>query len=222
MSEKTNAPNIVTFELSGVLGKKFGKEHKVRCTTVRQGIGIIDCNRSGMVAWMKQNARKYQKYHIRVTRANGTSRDMTETEYKMENNGEMTHVRITPIYRGAGKAMSVIQAVVGVVLIAVGLYTQNYALAAAGASMLIGGVMGLLTKVPSPYTGGSDNRKNSTYFDGPQNTIEQGAPVPLIYGEEVLVGSQLISLKLSVEQLIPDPVETMEIPEDMKKIIAVL
>ncbi|MDE9494529.1 tail assembly protein [Xenorhabdus bovienii] len=217
MSEKTNAPNIVTFELGGVLGKKFGKEHKVRCTTVRQGIGIIDCNRSGMVAWMKQNARKYQKYHISVTRANGTSRDMTETEYQMENNGEMTHVRITPIYRGAGgKIMSVIQVVVGVVLMVASFWLgpAGPATFIAGASMLASGVIGLLSKQPRPYTGGADNRKNSTYFDGPQNTIEQGAPVSLIYGEEVLVGSQLISLKLSVEQLIPDPVE---IPEEMKK-----
>ncbi|CDL80968.1 tail assembly protein [Xenorhabdus szentirmaii] len=203
MSEKVKEPNLVTFEFGGVLGKKFGKEHRVKCITVRQGISIINCNRQGVLAWMKQNATKYQKYHIRVTRANGTIRDMSETEYQMENHGDMVHVCVTPIYRGAGaKVMGAIQAVIGAVLIVVGLYTQNYALALAGASMLIGGVMGLLTKTPNPYTGGADNRKNSTYFDGPQNTVEQGAPVPIIYGEEILVGSQLISLKLSVEQLI--------------------
>lgn len=54
------------------------------------------------------------------------------------------------------------------------------------------------------FPNGNDSRKNSSYFDGPQNTVEQGAPVQLIYGDEILVGSQLVSLKLSVEQLIPE------------------
>ncbi|MCU6236759.1 tail assembly protein [Morganella morganii] len=209
--------NLVTFEFGGVLAKKFGKEHKVRCSTVKQGLGIINANRPGLTNWMKENAPKYRKYHIRVTRADGRVKDMSEAEYQMENHGDMVHVRVTPIYRGAGgKIMSVIQAVVGVVMIVVGIYTQNYGLAAAGASMLFSGVVGLLTKAPKPYTGGSDNRKNSTYFDGPQNTVEQGAPVPLIYGNEILVGSQLISLKLSVEQLIPDPV----VPDDIDAVLA--
>ncbi|PHM69463.1 tail assembly protein [Xenorhabdus sp. KJ12.1] len=205
MSEQVKEISLVTFELGGVLGKKYGKEHKVRCTTVRQGISIINCNRDGLLAWMKQNAQKYQKYHIRVTRANGTVRDMSETEYQMENHGDMVHVHITPIYQGAGaKVMGAIQVVVGVVLIVAGIYTGQPGLILQGALMLAGGVVSLLSKQPKPNTGGADNRKNSTYFDGPENTVEQGAPVPLIYGEEILVGSQLISLKLSVEQLIPD------------------
>ncbi|MDC9582356.1 tail assembly protein [Xenorhabdus sp. PR6a] len=211
MSETVKEPNLVTFEFGGVLGKKFGKKHRVKCITVRQGISIINCNRQGLLAWMKQNATKYQKYHIRVTRANGTIRDMSETEYQMENHGDMVHVFITPIYRGAGaKAMSIVQIVVGVALMISSIWLGPTAFIS-GLSMLAGGVIGLLSKQPKPYTGGADNRKNSTYFDGPENTVEQGAPVPLIYGEEILVGSQLISLKLSVEQLIPDPPKLDEI-----------
>ncbi|KMJ44949.1 hypothetical protein AB204_11430 [Xenorhabdus khoisanae] len=216
MSEKIKEPNLVTFEFGGVLGKKFGKEHKVKCTTVRQGVSIINCNRQGLLAWMKQNARKYQKYHIRVTRANGATREMSETEYQMENNGDMIHVCITPIYRGAGaKAMSIVQVVVGVALMIASIWLGPAAFMA-GLSMLASGVVGLLSKQPKPNTGGADNRKNSTYFDGPENTVEQGAPVPLIYGEEILVGSQLISLKLSVEQLVPDPPE----PKKIKTVVA--
>lgn len=208
--------NLVTFEFGGVLAKKFGKEHKVRCTTVKQGLGIINANRPGLVGWMKENASKYRKYHIRVTRADGREKDMSEAEFQLQNNGDMVHVRITPIYRGAGgKIMSVLQVVVGVVLI-IASYWLGPSSFAAGMSMLASGVIGLLSKQPKPFTGGSDNRKNSTYFDGPQNTVEQGAPVPLIYGDEILVGSQLISLKLSVEQLIPDPV----IPDDVDAVLA--
>ncbi|MEQ4694015.1 tail assembly protein [Providencia manganoxydans] len=200
---------LVTFEFGGVLGKKFGKVHNIACGTVKHGLSIINANRCGLIHWMKSNAAKYQKYHIRVTRSNGSVRDMSETEYQMENNGDMTHVYITPIYRGAGgKIMSSIQTAVGVALMiaaATGSGPFSWPLMIAGASMLASGVIGLLSKQPKPITvSGNDSRKNSTYFDGPQNTTEQGSAVPLIYGDEILVGSQLVSLKLSVEQLIPE------------------
>lgn len=204
----TESKKLVTFEFGGVLGKKFGKVHNVACGTVRQGLSIINANRYGLLHWMKANAAKYKKYHIRVTRSNGKVRDMSETEYQMENNGDMTHVYITPIYRGAGgKIMSSIQTAVGVALIVAAFLQPQFSwpLMIAGSSMLASGVIGLLSKQPKPFTtNGNDSRKNSSYFDGPQNTVEQGAPVQLIYGDEILVGSQLVSLKLSVEQLIPE------------------
>ncbi|WP_369427598.1 tail assembly protein [Providencia sp. PROV236] len=204
----TESKKLVTFEFGGVLGKKFGKIHNVACGTVRQGLSIINANRYGLLHWMKANAAKYKKYHIRVTRSNGKVRDMSETEYQMENNGDMTHVYITPIYRGAGgKIMSSIQTAVGVALIVAAFLQPQFSwpLMIAGSSMLASGVIGFLSKQPKPFTtNGNDSRKNSSYFDGPQNTVEQGAPVQLIYGDEILVGSQLVSLKLSVEQLIPE------------------
>nr|WP_181374656.1 tail assembly protein [Pectobacterium carotovorum]AKG47482.1 Phage-related protein, tail component [Pectobacterium carotovorum] len=201
----TESKTLVTFEFGGVLGKKFGNVHNIACGTVRQGLSIINANRCGLFHWMKSNAAKYKKYHIRVTRSNGKVRDMSETEYQMENNGDMTHVYITPIYRGAGgKIMPVIQTVVGVVLMIASIWLGPAAFIA-GASMLASGVIGLLSKQPKPFSvSGNDSRKNSSYFDGPQNTTEQGTPVPLIYGDEILVGSRLVSLKLSVEQLVKE------------------
>ncbi len=46
----------------------------------------------------------------------------------------------------------------------------------------------------------ADN-SNSYYFDGPQNTENQGNPVQLIYGEEILVGSQVVSSSITIDQL---------------------
>ncbi|EPT3892638.1 tail assembly protein, partial [Escherichia coli] len=46
----------------------------------------------------------------------------------------------------------------------------------------------------------ADN-SNSYYFDGPQNTTNQGNPVQLIYGEEILVGSQVVSSSITIDQL---------------------
>ncbi|HFS6850795.1 TPA: tail assembly protein, partial [Klebsiella pneumoniae] len=42
---------------------------------------------------------------------------------------------------------------------------------------------------------------DSFYFDGPQNTSNQGNPVQLNYGEEILVGSQIVSSSITIDQL---------------------
>lgn len=200
-------PELVTVELGGVLGKHFGKVHRVAANTVRRAVSIIDCNRPGLVTWMKANAKKYQKYHIRVERQDGAIYDMSESEFQMDNNGTMKSIRITPIYRGSGqKIVGAVQVVVGVILMVVAVASSSVtggaslAMFSAGFAMAFGGVAALLSKQPSNKLSSVDN-KDSYYFDGPQNTVSQGNPVPLIYGDEILVGSQIVSVKMSVEQL---------------------
>lgn len=200
-------PDLVTVELGGVLGKHFGKIHRVTANTVRRAVSIIDCNRPGFVTWMKSNAKKYQKYHIRVERHDGAVYDMSEDEFQMANNGCMKSIRITPIYRGSGqKVIGAVQVVVGVVLMVVSVVAStvtggaSLAMFSAGFAMAFGGVAALLSKQPSNKLSSVDN-KDSYYFDGPQNTVSQGNPVSLIYGKEILVGSQIVSVKMSVDQL---------------------
>jgi predicted phage tail protein len=69
-----------------------------------------------------------------------------------------------------------------------------------GYGMIIGGIVQALIGGQPPLDQNKDN-KNSYYFNGPANTTRQGAPVSLIYGR-VLVGSQLISSNISIDQLI--------------------
>jgi predicted phage tail protein len=208
MSEMAmDKPELVTVELGGVLGKNFGKVHRVAANTVRRAVSIIDCNRPGLVTWMKMNAKKYQKYHISVESCDGVY-DMSEAEFQMENNGSMKSIRITPIYRGSGsKVVGAVQVVVGVILMVVAVFASSVtggaslAMFSAGFAMAFGGVAALLSKQPSNKMTTVDN-KDSYYFDGPQNTVSQGNPVPLIYGKEILVGSQIVSVKMSVEQML--------------------
>ncbi|WP_171999575.1 tail assembly protein [Cronobacter sp. JZ38] len=209
MSEMAmDKPELVTVELGGVLGKNFGKVHRVAANTVRRAVSIIDCNRPGLVTWMKMNAKKYQKYHISVERHDGAVYDMSEAEFQMENNGSMKSIRITPIYRGSGsKVVGAVQVVVGVILMVVAVFASSVtggaslAMFSAGFAMAFGGVAALLSKQPSNKMKTVDN-KDSYYFDGPQNTVSQGNPVQLIYGKEILVGSQIVSVKMSVEQML--------------------
>lgn len=78
-----------------------------------------------------------------------------------------------------------------------------------GASMLLGGVAQMLTKMPSMSTGKDAEKKQSTSFSNLSNMAAQGRPMPLAYGR-IRVGSLIIS----------QGVETMDVerqpPEDKK------
>lgn len=93
--------------------------------------------------------------------------------------------------------MNVMNIVIGVVLIAASWYAggaagwgylgaQTGATMAftVGASMVLSGVMGLLTKPPSMDNKLSDSEKQqSTSFSNLRNLTPQGRPIPLLYGK---------------------------------------
>ena len=78
-----------------------------------------------------------------------------------------------------------------------------------GASLLLGGVAQMLTKMPDMKLGSEKEKKQSTSFTNLSNMAAQGRIVPLAYGR-IRVGSLIIS----------QGIETMDIerqpPEDKK------
>ena len=124
------------------------------------------------------------------------------SEAQIKTNPTMTladdcTVHFTPVAAGAGKNMNVMNIVVGVVLIAASWYAGgaagwSYLGAQAGATMaftigaslVLSGVMGLLTKPPSMDSKISDSEKQqSTSFSNLRNLTPQGRPIPLLYGK---------------------------------------
>ena len=69
------------------------------------------------------------------------------------------------------------------------------ALSLVGASLVLTGVAGLLTPVPTVPTDQQPDPRKSYSFSGIQNTSRQGIPVPIVYGETV-VGSVVVSAGL--------------------------
>ncbi|HDL3436875.1 TPA: tail assembly protein, partial [Mannheimia haemolytica] len=64
---------------------------------------------------------------------------------------------------------------------------------AMGASMLLGGVSQMLTKMPkAPTMGNETEKESSTAFSNLNNLVAQGKPVPLAYGL-IRTGSLVIS-----------------------------
>lgn len=104
---------------------------------------------------------------------------------------ENSSVHFTPVIAGAGKAAGIIQAVVGVVLIAVAWWNPLGWSAGAvmmagamGASLAMSGAISLLTRTPEMSSGASESeKKQSTSFSNIRNLTPQGRPIPLLYGK---------------------------------------
>jgi predicted phage tail protein len=112
-------------------------------------------------------------------------------------------IRFVPIVTGAGGGIG--KMILGAFLVALSFTPFGAPLApflqGAGVSLMLGGVIELIS--PRPKKQGASVRQDGTsyFFDGPVNTTQQGVPVPLIYGR-VLVGSHAISAKVTVDQLL--------------------
>lgn len=182
--------------LGGALGKQFGRKWKVAAESVPRALQIIEANREGLSAWMRMNAKKFDRYHVKVEKNDGSTLEVGERDLDMVI-GAIKRITITPVIAGAGAGIRI---VVGVVLMVASYWLGPYVFAM-GASLALGGIVELLSPTPKlNHSGGSTSNNSSYYFDGPVNTVDQGVPVPLVYGR-VLAGSQAISAKITIDQL---------------------
>ena len=123
-------------------------------------------------------------------------------------------IKIAPVITGAGDVGKIL---LGAALIALSFVTFGAGafagvgtagawgssfLFGVGASLLLGGVAGLLTPVPTQPTGPSSNSdpRKSYSFSSIQNTSRSGTPVPVVYGETI-VGSVVISAGIDIVQV---------------------
>ena len=140
---------------------------------------------------LRQHIRKGY-YKIRVG-----SKYLSEEQLKTNPLSELRDgctVHFTPVISGAGRGMSVGQIILGTVLIAAAFWTGGASIAAwgtgatmmgsIGASLLLTGVAGLLTKMPDMNSRIDEgDKKQSTSFSNLRNLTPQGRPIPLLYGK---------------------------------------
>ena len=193
---------MTTIELSGVLGKRFGKAHQRL---------ISSCHEAGIA--LAKTIPGFEKFMI-----TSEERGLTYAVLKKEKNigvddlgfpitGEV--VRIVPVVIGSKKA-GVLQTILGAVIIAAAVImgpagagviasSTAWGVGISGASMMAGGVIQML----SPQPGGlarkeSPDNKASYAFGGVTNTASQGYPVGLLYGKR-RIGGAIISAGIYVE-----------------------
>jgi predicted phage tail protein len=121
-------------------------------------------------------------------------------------------INIYPEVVGAGGRPGVMGIILGVLMIVVAIFAPYIggpllaaqgALYVGGAFAIIGGAITMLTtKTPKMgnYQGAEQDRRASFVYNGPVNVVEQGGPVPLVYGRHIC-GSTVISAGIEVLQL---------------------
>jgi predicted phage tail protein len=179
-----------TITFHGVLAEKYGSEAKeVHADDTFMCIKGITYNNFELKQYIKDGL-----WNVVVYDKEGKSFNITNDMVQL-NLGDYTEIHIAPAVEGDG---GIWRAVIGVVLIVVGVLTFAIGggfLIGIGASLLIGGVIELLTKPPSlaantldDANSGSDIDNQSHLYNGDPNIVGEGAAIPLPYGK-VKVGS---------------------------------
>jgi predicted phage tail protein len=170
---------------------KFGNHWSISAPKIADAIRLIDCQTQG-----------FKKYLIEAAEA-GLELAMTVDNKKIEDplefgldniNGDM-HIALMPSgsKRGWGKV------IIGAILVALAYYYGGPAAGktmttwatmamSMGINLMLAGVTELTTKAPKHN---KDEEKG--LFNGPENTLVQGTPVPVAYGK-LLVGGKPISV----------------------------
>ena len=195
---------MVTIELGGELGKKFGKTHYRIVETTSEAIKALCCTIDG-----------FEK-NLNLSQANGLTyaifkghKNISENDLGFPVRSET--IRIVPVVIGSKKA-GLLQTILGVALVAMASFASGGiidafsisaggwgTMAMLGTSMALGGVMQMLSpQMPGLASKQATENKPSYAFGGVTNTAAQGYPVPLLYGKR-RIGGAIISAGIYVE-----------------------
>lgn len=181
--------------------QRFGKRFDLQVSTAGEALRALIVQIQGLRGHLQPGW-----YQLRVA---GT--DVSESSMKHCLNDPLPDgavIHLVPRVAGAAKA-GVFQIVLGAAMIAAAFFTGGASIAAWGAmagglfasgvGMIAGGVVSMLTPVPkTPAMHTTDNGKQNTYFSSLDNSVAQGNPVPVVYGE-MMVGSRVISQEMTVQ-----------------------
>lgn len=192
--------------------KQFGSDFRLDCKTPAEVVQALTSQIPKLRQFIQQGL-----FTVRVGRDYFDNRYLEQgLNQKLKDDST---VHFTPTLKGS-KRGGLFGVIAGVALIATAFAlgplgfsvigaNAAWMVGGVGASMLLGGVAQMLTKMPSMSTGKDAEKKQSTSFSNLSNMAAQGRPMPLAYGR-IRVGSLIIS----------QGVETMDIerqpPEEKK------
>ena len=193
---------MVTVLLYGFLGRQFGRVHHYDVHSPAEAVRALSATLKGFRKALVDGGH----YRVVVGGREALTIDRIGDPVTSKDT-----IRIVPTISGAGNGLG--QVLLGAALIIGAPYLAavlpasmwvagTSAITSIGVSMALGGVSQMLFSPPQAQSGGMERPENkpSYAFDGAVNTAAQGNPVPLCYGR-MIVGSQVISAGLTVEQL---------------------
>lgn len=199
---------MITLHLYGSLKEDFGSEFVLDAHSPIEAIRILEANFPGRFL------KSFAVGGFYVVRGKDMETGISDVEdtllFEMDED-----VHIAPEIEGSGGlfkailgAVIIVAAVVaaaytgGTSLTVLGMTMSYGSIALFGAALMIGGIAEMLTPTPDLSIGAmtSVDPKNSHVFNGAENIVAQGVPVPVVYGE-VETGSVTIAASLTVEDV---------------------
>jgi predicted phage tail protein len=185
-------------QLLGELGKKFGKSFDFDVRNPAEAVKALCANFPEFKQHLVDSEKRGIAYKVLVGKE-------AKSVDELHNPSGKDSIKFVPILQGAGGGT--LNVILGAVLIAASfipfLAPISPYLMSAGIAMVIGGVVQMLTPMPSLNADTSNNQpdnKPSYAFNGGVNTTAQGYPVPVGYGR-MIVGSAVISAGIVAEEL---------------------
>lgn len=214
---------MVKIRLFGELGARFRKEYNFAVSSVSEAIHALNINNSRkLYPWLAERDKAGIRYKMVI---NGkpfyTEQNLMDVKNlstsELMINRKLESIDIIPIIEGADSDIfGIFTIILGVLLIATGIGAAlgvgflagigaagQAAFILGGAALLFGGIASLLTRAPEfddfreIESGGG---KNSYLFNGPENVVREGGPVPVGYGR-LIVGSQVISASYVISNI---------------------
>lgn len=174
--------------------KQFGSEFRLDCQTTAEIIQALTSQIPKLRQFIQQGL-----FTVRVGRDYFDNRYLEQgLSHKLKDDAT---VHFTPVLKGS-KRGGLFGVIAGVAIISgaialgplAGIISTNAAwiVGSVGASLLLGGVAQMLTKMPEMKLGTEKEKKQSTAFSNLSNMTAQGKTMPLAYGR-MRVGSLIIS-----------------------------
>jgi len=183
MTVFSDIPPVVEVRLYGVLGSRFGRVHRLAVRSGAEAVHALCVMVPGFRRFLRLSEERGLTFAVFRGRQN-----LPETELDMRCESTVP-IRIAPLVTGS-KFGGLFSVIAGIALIAVGLISGQYYLAAAGLGLLVGGMAMMMSPSPgSLLNSEEDGNKPSYAFGGAVTTTAQGRCKPLLYGERDIGGA---------------------------------
>lgn len=193
--------------LHGSLGEKYGKAFDLDVRTAGEAIRALSANFSDFQTTLRDGA-----WHVVRGKKPATGIELGVEDISSFNLGK-GDLHIVPAVAGSKKNGGLLKVILGAVLIGAAFMFTGGALSAPLMGGALGGITGTqmalmgaavavagISSMLAPEEKASDDDESSHTMAGPGNTYDQGAPVPLVYGE-VITGGVLISGGVDIERI---------------------
>ncbi|MDT3584840.1 tail assembly protein [Cronobacter sakazakii] len=184
---------LKTVRLYGALGARFGRVHRLVIASPAEACRALSVILPGFEQYM-------QTAHLRGLRFAVFRGKKNIGQDELKHNSGEEDIRIAPVIAGS-KRGGVLQTILGAVLVVgalalgpvgIGAIEGSTAMSIGlmGGSMMIGGVVQMLSPQPGGLASRQDPDNAPSYaFGGPVNTTAMGNPVGLLYGEREIGGA---------------------------------